>query len=329
MSSLRDLLDFATEADLPPVTAFGQAGIMFSFRGLQCAQGNACDSYEGQRMCWCVPPLGGCKLRVEIWGGGGGGSGSSCQGLGSTGYGGEYNSRILCASQVGLSNFDNACYLMCVGMANCCANCEGSCKGCKSYVNGPGLSNFCAEGGYGGRQNGICCGNTNPFWSCKTQISNCCCSNCGYTPAYCCWHETTNAPFDKSDRIEKEEEGTCYNGITAAYIHGDCSSRGLAGRKQFIPMPGGLIGKYGTYAAFGNHCTECSASAGCWSNSEPERANNSGGIFPGLGSSSCSWGGPPGMGGTGSNMGCCYCCVCGGTGATGAVRFTIYQSSGA
>jgi hypothetical protein len=47
-----------------------------------------------------------------------------------------------------------------------------------------------------------------------------------------------------------------------------------------------------------------------------------------LGSSTCHWGGPPGMGGGTGNLGCCYTCYCGGTGATGAVRFTLYPSSG-
>jgi hypothetical protein len=327
MSSLRDLLDFATEADLPPVTAFGQGGIMFSFRGVQCAQGNGGDNYESQRLCWCVPPLGACKLRIEIWGGGGMGSGLQCQSLGVAGYSGEYNSRILCASDLTLDNFDNQCYLMCVGMANCCANCVGGCMGCKSYVAGPGLDNFCAEGGYGGKASGICCGFNNPAYGCTTNIGNNCCSNCGCTPAYCCWHESVNAPFNEAARKAKEEEGTCYTGITASYIQSDCCCRNQAGRKWYNPMPGGLMGKFGTYAVYGSHCTECTGT--CWTCTEPERANNSGGIFPGLGSSTCMWGGPPGMGGGTGNLGCCYTCYCGGTGATGAIRFTLYPSSGA
>lgn len=326
MSSLRELLDYADQSDLPPITAHGQGGIMFTFRGVGCAQGSGCDSYQAYQMCWCVPPLNVCKLRVEIWGGGGMGSGVTCQSLGVSGYSGEYNSRILCADAVGISCFDNSCYLLCVGMAGCCANCGGGCFGCKTYVNGPGLSGFCAEGGYGGKYDGICCGFNNPAYGCTTRIGNNCCSNCGCTPAYCCWHETEIAPLDATVRKSFEDLGSCYNGITASYIQSDCCCRHQGGWKWYTPMPGGLIGKFGTYAVYGSHCTDCTGS--CWACVEPERANNSGGIFPGLGANVCHWGGPPGMGGGTGNLGCCYTCYCGGTGASGAIRFTLYPLSG-
>ena len=323
MSSLRDLLDYADTQDLPPITAFGQPGVMFTFRGMSCAQGSANDAYESQRLCWCVPPLDACRLRVEIWGGGGMGSGPRCVSLGVPGYSGEYNSRIICADEISQNNFNGQCYILCAGMANCCANCSGGCMGCKSFVGGPGLpSNFCAEGGYGGKYEGICNAFNNGAYGCTTRIGNNCCSNCGCTPAYCCWHETDCAPFNKEERNTFEDKGTCYNGITASYLQSDCCCRGRHGRKSYTPMPGGQIGRFGAYMVWGAHCSDCTGS--CWWCMENDRANNSGGIFPGLGSSSCSWGGPPGMGGGTGNLGCCYSCYCGGTGATGAVRFTLY-----
>ena len=327
MSSLRDLLDFAGPEDVPPATAFGQPGTMFTFRGIACAGGQAVNNYESQQLCWCVPPLDAKKLRVEIWGGGGMGGAPYCTSTGVPGYSGEYNSRILCADELSITNFNGQCYVMCVGMANCCAVCHGGCMGCKTYVQGPGLSGFCAEGGYGGKYQGICYGFNNGRYGCNTAIGNNCCGNCGCTPAYCCWHETENAPFDRTERAAKEALGICYNGITASYLVSDCCCRTIGGKKTYTPLPGGLMGRFGGYMVNGFMCNDCYLPPDHWRCVDCDRANSSGGIFPGLGSATCGWGGPPGMGGGQGYLGCCYYCSCGGIGASGAVRFTLYPST--
>lgn len=321
MSSLRDLLDYADTNDLPPALAFGQDGVTFTFRGMSCAQGSGCDTYSGQRLCWCVPNLNVCKLRIEIWGGGGGGSGTQCRSMGVPGYSGQYNSRTLCADQVGANCFDGFCYGMCVALAGCCAACGSACFGCTTYVQGCGLNSFCARGGYSGREYGWCFG-----FLCGTYLGNCNCSNCGCTPGYCCWQESTIAPFNRDQRKAQEELGNCFTSINASYLHNDCCCFMGAGRKWLIPMPGGLIGKYGTQVIWSSHC--CCCNPVCWICSDFTRGSRSGGIFPALGSDACNWGGPPGMGGGTGTGGCCYCCMCGGTGASGAVRVTMYQATG-
>ena len=317
MSSLRDLLDYADNNDLPPALAFGQAGVTLTFRGNHCAQGSGTDDYSSQRICWCVPCLNVCKIRFEIWGGGGGGSGTSCRSMGVPGYSGQYNSRILCADEVGVNCFDTSCYGMCVSIANCCAACGNACFGCTTYINGPGLSNFCATGGYPGRECGWCYG-----FRCGTYLGNCNCSNCGCTPGFCCWHES-RAPFDRDNRAAQEQDGNCFQSITASYLHGDCCCEMGAGKKWIIPMPGGLMGKYGSQMIVSSYC--CCCENGCWSCLEHSRGSRNGGIFPALGSDSCHWGGPPGMGGGTNHAGCNYGCRCGGTGASGAIRVTMYS----
>lgn len=328
MSSLRDLLDYADASSIPSATVFGESGYQFSFRGMQCGQGSGQDSYEGQQICWCVPNnLNICKLRVEIWGGGGNGSGVRCNSMGVPGYAGEYNSRILCADEVGVNCFDGQCYYAYVSVPGCCANCYGACFGCKSYVDGPGLSNFCAEGGYGGFGEGICYGHQCSYYVCCTRIGNNCWSNCGCTPAYCCWHENTCAPQDVDARKEYEEKGTCYNGIVASYRQIDYDCRSMSFKKFYTPLPGGLVGKYGTYLAHQTPCSDCYYGA-CWFCNERYRFNNAPGVMPGLGNS-CQFGGVPGMGGGTGDLGCCYYCFCSGTGGSGAVRFTMFPNTSA
>jgi hypothetical protein len=103
--------------------------------------------------CAFTVPTGVTQMFIEIWGGGGGGGGGAwcwCCGFGTGGGGGAYAKKYLSSVSAGSS------YTICVGAggqggipgsssACCCGQ-----KGVTTYVTGPGLTNFCAEGGYGG-----------------------------------------------------------------------------------------------------------------------------------------------------------------------------------
>lgn len=105
----------------------------------------------------CVPP-GVSSVVIELWGAGGGGGSSvmcQCQTVGSGGGGGSYARKTL---QVNAGS----CYTICVGAGGAGGGlgimslnttttaCYCGQKGGTTYITGPGLSNLCAEGGYGG-----------------------------------------------------------------------------------------------------------------------------------------------------------------------------------
>jgi hypothetical protein len=103
----------------------------------------------GNCLQWTVPN-GITTILIEIWGGGGGGASSDCSCCSVTtgGGGGAY------ARSSTLSVTAGQQYTLCAGSGACGSRwiqsgCIGS-KGVTTYVTGPGLTNFCAEGGYGG-----------------------------------------------------------------------------------------------------------------------------------------------------------------------------------
>jgi hypothetical protein len=108
---------------------------------------NCCDSYTSNRIqYWCMP-TGTTKAKFEIWGGGGGGASMrGCHG-GIPGGMGAYAVKTITSAAFS----DGDCYDMCSGWGGqwSCCSCIG-CRGCKSYVTGNGLTNFCADGGFGG-----------------------------------------------------------------------------------------------------------------------------------------------------------------------------------
>ena len=154
------------------------------------------------------PPAGTQYVHFEIISGGGPGGGASAGDWGPGGSGGNYASKSVYASGIctcGGVNFNrstftctagttrpyvsnnascavspnidtgNAGYTLCAAgtsQCSCCLCCEDHpCRhGCSSYVNGPGLSNFCVTGGGGGSH------------FCDTRCS---CYNC-YIPGQCC-----------------------------------------------------------------------------------------------------------------------------------------------
>jgi len=111
----------------------------------------------GYTTTWTVP-TGVCSVTFEIWGGGGGGGsvgGCYCCGAGFGGGGGAYSRSGTIDTTPGTT------YTICAGYGGsgggkgssnwinsnlCCCGCRGGC----TFVTGTGLSNFCAEGGWGG-----------------------------------------------------------------------------------------------------------------------------------------------------------------------------------
>jgi hypothetical protein len=114
-----------------------------------------CNPGSGICCLWCVPP-GVSSVIIELWGGGGGGGSAvvnNCSTIGGGGGGSAYARKTLPVAA-------GSCYTICVGaggqgggsfttsmrdQACCCGS-----KGGTTYITGAGLTNFCAEGGFGG-----------------------------------------------------------------------------------------------------------------------------------------------------------------------------------
>ena len=99
---------------------------------------------QGICCLWTVPAGATCA-RFQIWGAGGNSSASACCGGSPFGSTGAYASVII---PVTAGNT----YTLCAGCVYCCwsyCGSDGRRPGCSSFVIGPGLSNFCANGGEG------------------------------------------------------------------------------------------------------------------------------------------------------------------------------------
>jgi hypothetical protein len=111
---------------------------------------------NGGRCCYWTVPAGVTSIKFEILSGGGpGGASGGDYDFGVGGNGGNYTSKHL---RKAAGNFAAGCgYRMCAGgtsSCSCCCRCGVNCRhGCKSFVQGSGLSNFCAQGGMGGSTN--------------------------------------------------------------------------------------------------------------------------------------------------------------------------------
>lgn len=107
--------------------------------------GNSFFNY-GACCLWTVP-AGATRARFQIWGAGGGGGAGCCCGGSPFGSTGAYASVIIPVT-AGCS------YTLCAGCASQSRACSsspggGRIPGCPSWVTGPGLCNFCANGGQG------------------------------------------------------------------------------------------------------------------------------------------------------------------------------------
>lgn len=107
---------------------------------------------NGNCCAWTVPN-GVTNIVIEIWGGGGSGAAHNCTccGLATGGGGGAYSK----TSTLKVNPGD--VYTLCAGAGatgptggSTSSVCCCGAKGVTTYVTGTGLTNFCAEGGYGG-----------------------------------------------------------------------------------------------------------------------------------------------------------------------------------
>jgi hypothetical protein len=148
---------------------------VYNARGMAChtcsRQSGCCEQANGKCCYWCVPD-GASTVTFEIWSGGGGGPGHTCCNCCSFtigGAGGNYASKTI--------NTTPGCqYSICAGGSWPCGKahtCSAS-LGCKSYINGHNLSNFCTIGGCGGWMcNGDAWGPRHTHFGCEN------CNICG------------------------------------------------------------------------------------------------------------------------------------------------------
>ena len=124
---------------------------VYNARGMQCHAcndaGDCCEQANG-KCCYWTAPASTSKVVFEIWSGGGAGAGGTCCNNcmhTAGGAGGNYAIRSI-------STCPGCTYSICAGGTWPCSKshtCSAS-MGCKSYVNGANLSNFCVTGGCGG-----------------------------------------------------------------------------------------------------------------------------------------------------------------------------------
>ena len=132
---------------------------------------NSLSPGNGGCCCLWTVPSGTTWITFEMWGGGGGGGGSCCCMQGDGGGSGAYAVKTVCNGN-GLTGCQ---YTICAGGTSCVTPGGGqSYGGNTSYVNGYGLSNFCAAGGNGG------CSLCFRWGSCYIcQLMCCCAQACG------------------------------------------------------------------------------------------------------------------------------------------------------
>jgi hypothetical protein len=123
---------------------------------------------NGGRCCLWTVPAGTTWVSFEMWGSGGGGAGSCCCQQGWPGGSGSYSRKTVCSVNMG-----GCQYTVCAGgttpMSPVCLGCAGN----TSYVNGFGLSNFCANGGAYGE---VHCQQFQGCYTCSVPYPNCCCA---------------------------------------------------------------------------------------------------------------------------------------------------------
>lgn len=148
---------------------------IYNERGMrchQCARESGCCEQANGKCCYWTVPANVHKVTFEIWSGGGGGPGHTCCNNCSFaigGFGGNYAVKTI-------DTTPGCQYTVCAGGSWPCAK-SHTCTagmGCRSYVNGHNLSNFCTDGGCGGW---MCNGDA---WGQRHAVTSCAnCRICG------------------------------------------------------------------------------------------------------------------------------------------------------
>ena len=123
------------------------------FWGGHCWNENCNANYNRWCSAFCAMP-GTSEITFEIWGGGGSGGGACCCQQGSPGGAGAYARKTIRGCDFPGGTLGGFCYLVYPGPPTCCSQCCTGIRGCKSYITGCGLDNFCADGGLPGK---TCC----------------------------------------------------------------------------------------------------------------------------------------------------------------------------
>lgn len=150
---------------------------------LVCNGPHTTNAHIGGNGTWVVPD-GTNSITFHAWSGGGSGAGHCCQGcwcdIASCGaYSGQYSRKTIhkgagdfvagdtysyCYGEGGNGSHNGGC-----GCFTVCCNAP---QGCRSYVTGPGLSNFCANGARGSYNIYCTCG-------CRSNANRYCSPKCG------------------------------------------------------------------------------------------------------------------------------------------------------
>lgn len=247
------------------------------FFGGHCWLGNCETSYRQWCGGFCVYP-GVTTVQFHIWGGGGGGAGGCCCMQGTPSGSGAYAMKTLCARDMGLDTLGGLCYLWCLAPPSTCSGaCLGT-TGCKTWITGCGLTNFCAEGGMPGR---TCC-----FIFHDSFGSN-------ITGTYGPGGTTGTTPRNSLGCYSLDPvPGTCRACDCACFYGADFGVPGrmgwfrvdcICGNNCFvrlgIPQPGGVRDKETRYIIHrntGNAC--CNERAQCWLGEWPGNGNCSMGM---------------------------------------------------
>jgi len=161
-----------TSAKLAPGAGSNrQVKWIYNPRGLQCHQcsqaGGCCEQANGKCCYWTVP-ANVYGVTFEIWSGGGGGPGHTCCNCCSFAIGGQGGNY----AQKTIQTTPGCSYTICAGGSWRCAK-SHTCTagmGCRSYVQGHNLSNYCTYGACGGW---MCNGDA---WGQRHAVTSC--ANC-------------------------------------------------------------------------------------------------------------------------------------------------------
>lgn len=241
MAGLRDLLGkftsiTQTEVNAGEITLSSSKGCVWSMQAY-CQGGydnpGCCDLHCRGSLCfWCVP-TGTTTMTISLWGGGGAGASNVGCWQGTPGGAGAYAFKTV-------EPTPGDCYEFLAGFGgSAVCNSDIGCQGCASYAIGTGLTNFCAEGGFGGLVQQCC------------YYGKCCISgtgNCGY---FYMDRETCYAQFYGADG------GSC--GLPGFWVNycGCGSDQTNCYVKQGVPYPGGILsigGGHNLVRVQGNAC---------------------------------------------------------------------------
>ena len=240
----------ALSADKFSQSPTGTFGVKWFYgQTTRCSPGCCC--------LWTVP-TGVNKLWIQAWGAGGNGHGACscnrCQHyMGAAG--GHYNS-VVVDTQAGCQ------YTVCAaGVYRCFSRECCGCIGCTSYVNGQGLSNFCAIGG--------CRGMANDSWTTACNGINHCC----------------RGPGDNGGQFGFTSMGAHWSNQRHDTYRGWCHCYPQGTHPQSAPLIGTTVG----YSI-----RECWIRCGCWD--VPYGHGGQGAMTTYCGSGHCGQGGTGGGG---------------------------------